>query len=393
MAVKAGVKQMIYMLIQEDRHSIVMELRRTSHLKVGVTVGIIKTNTVGMTNMKKLSCVAPLSVALLAASMGTQAAINLEDKVEVFGDFRLRGEDYSYNYKSDSDRARIRLRIGAKVQVNEDISVKFRLRNNASNNDSSHDTLGADNSADFGYDQAYVSYDGVANLNVKGGKVPANYFRTTELFLEDTQIPEGVSATYKMANLTLNSAHFIIDEERNGNTDLSWDHLQVVYSASNYTLGLGHIALSEDTSDRLGDFESSEMSTLTAKATLGKVSLMLDANVTNEDADTDYTSQGQALIAGLGYQINGKLGAHMSYWRVGQLGTLANGEFTQTDMHALENFEGAMAQLKYKLDPKVSLTPRLFYSETLDDSVVASVQDDGSAKSMMRYQLNLDVKF
>ncbi len=91
--------------------------------------------------------------------------------------------------------------------------------------------------------------------------------------------------------------------------------------------------------------------------------------------------------------MNDKLGAHLSYWRVGQLGTLANGEFTQTDMHALENFEGGMAQLKYKMDAKVTLTPRLFYSETLDDSVVASVQDDGSAKTMMRYQVNLDVKF
>jgi hypothetical protein len=384
---------MIYMLIQEDRHSIVMELRRTSHLKVGVTVGIIKTNTVGMTNMKKLSCVAPISVALLAASMGTQAAINLEDKVEVFGDFRLRGEDYSYNYKSDSDRARIRLRIGAKVQVNDDISVKFRLRNNASNNDSSHDTLGADNSADFGYDQAYVSYTGFDNLKINGGKIPANYFRTTELYLEDTQIPEGVSATYKMGAMTVNSAHFIIDEERNGNTDLAWNHLQVVYGFDNLTLGLGHIALDDDTSDRLGDFEASAMTTLTAKAKMGKTSFTLDAILTNEDADTDYESQGQAYIAGLGYQLNNKLAGHVSYWRVGALGTLANGEFTQTDMHDLENFQGAMAQLKYKLDPKVTITPRLFYSETLDDSVAASVQDDGSAKTMMRYQMNLDVKF
>lgn len=361
--------------------------------KAGVTMKIIKNNTLGMTSMKKIFCVAPIGIAMLSASLGTQAAVSFDDKVTVFGDFRLRGEDFNYNYKSDSDRARIRLRIGAKIQVNDDISVKFRLRNNASNNDSSHDTLGADNSADFGYDQAYVSYTGVENLKVSGGKIPANYFRTTELFLEDTQIPEGASATYKAGAFTLNAAHFIIDEERNGNTDLAWDHLQFVYGGENLTLGLGHIALGDDTSDRLGDFESSEMSTLTIKAKMGKASLSLDANVTNEDADTSYDSQGQALIAGVGYQIDSKLGANLSYWRVGQLGTLANGEFTQTDMHALENFEGAMAQLKYKLDPKVTLTPRLFYSETLDDSVLASVQDDGDIKSMMRYQINLDVKF
>ena len=348
----------------------------------------------GIKSMKKIFCVAPISIAILSATMGAQAVtIDLEDKISVFGDFRLRGEDFSYNYKSDSDRARMRLRLGAKIQVNEDISVKFRLRTNASNNDSSHDTLGADNSADFGYDQAYVSYSGIDNLNLTGGKAPANYFRTTELFLEDTQIPEGIAATYKMASLTLNAAHYIIDEERNGNSDVSWDHLQVVYSTDSLTLGLGHIALSEDTSVRLGDLEANAMSTLSAKAKLGKVSLMLDANVTNEDAASDYSSQGQALIVGLGYQVNDKLGAHLSYWRVGQLGTLANGEFTQTDMHDLENFEGAMAQLKYKMDAKITLTPRLFYSETLDDSVLASLQDDGSAKTMMRYQINLDVKF
>ena len=356
-------------------------------------MGIIKTNTVGMKKMNKVFLIAPLSIAILSASMGSQAAISLEDKVTVFGDFRLRGEDYNVNYQSDSDRARIRLRIGAKVQVNDDISVKFRLRNNASNNDSSHDTLGSDNSADFGYDQAYVSYTGIENLRIDGGKVPANYFRTTELYLEDTQTLEGGAATFTAGPVTINSAHFIIDESRNGNSDLAWNHLQVVYGFGDVTLGLGHIALDDDTSDRLGDFESSAMTTLTAKAKMGKASFTLDANVTNEDASTSYESQGEALIAGFGYQLGGQLTGNLSYWRVGQLGTLANGEFTQTDMHALENFEGGMAQLKYKLDSKVSITPRLFYSETLDDSVVASLQDDGSAKTMMRYQVNLDVKF
>ncbi len=348
----------------------------------------LQTKSSGAMNIKRLFCLAPLSLALLAPVATVQAGDSIKDNIEWFGSLRLRAEDLKYSDSGDADRARIRLRFGAKVKIDDTLSIKYRLRSNADNNNSSHDTLGADSSVDFGYDQAYATYTGIENLTLQAGKMPDNYFRTSELYLEDTQIPEGVSATYKMDNIKINAAHYFIEESKNGSDkDLSWDHLQLVYGGNNYTLGLGHIALGDDTSTNFGDFEASEITTLTAKMNMGKMFFNVDANVSNQDADSNYTSQGQALITRLGYHFNDKVRSSVIYYQKGQYSTLANGEFTETDMLTRENLQAIMLQANYKISPKVSVTPRYFYSETLDSSV------SGADESQYRYQVTMDIKF
>ena len=120
---------------------------------------------------------------------------------------------------------------------------------------------------------------------------------------------------------------------------------------------------------------------------MGKMFFNMDANLSNQDADSSYKSQGQALITRLGYNLSEKIRSSVIYYRKGQYSTLANGEFTETDMLTRENLQAIMLQANYKISPKVSVTPRYFYSETLDSSV------SGADESQYRYQITMDIKF
>lgn len=114
------------------------------------------------------------------------ASVNLDQAghIKLFGDVRLRSERDGDTKQSgetrDRERIRFRARLGASFKANDEWSgaMRFSTESNALN--SPHQTFGTgdprDNSG-FGIDQAFISYTGINNLSVVGGKTPLNFWQ------------------------------------------------------------------------------------------------------------------------------------------------------------------------------------------------------------------------
>lgn len=175
-------------------------------------------------------------VSLLAPADAQQAGESWLDRVDVFGDTRLRAE---YNDvlspSADRFRARGRFRVGAKVDLGDDLVAGFRLRTgNPEDPNSPHFDLGGTggpgsdgefDSWEMNADQVYLSWSPSAleGLTLVGGKF-ANPMRRNPVYsdlLWDSDVqPEGLQATWSSSQGVGATLGEYVLQERGGGSDI-----------------------------------------------------------------------------------------------------------------------------------------------------------------------------
>ncbi|WP_395374116.1 putative porin [Marinicella sp. W31] len=133
------------------------------------------------------------------------------------GDFRYRYEYIDQRESATRNRNRIRLRLGAKAQVNDDISIGFRIASGGENPTSANQTIGDSFSTkDLRLDRAYVNWNLNDQLTLTGGKMKRPYYRPSEMQMlwDDDINPEGVALQYSDNGLTAVLGGFSVDERR-----------------------------------------------------------------------------------------------------------------------------------------------------------------------------------
>ncbi|MFQ5443147.1 MAG: putative porin [Nitrospinales bacterium] len=133
----------------------------------------------------------------------SSAAVQVGDKLSLFGDFRFRYEiDDEDDPAGDRerDRARIRARFGFKYDWSNRVNFGLRLRTESDNNQSPHQTLGvltAGQNADFGLDRAYINVKYLDGGFAWLGKHGISWWEQNEAFWDADIQPEGAGLGYK----------------------------------------------------------------------------------------------------------------------------------------------------------------------------------------------------
>ena len=137
------------------------------------------------------------------------------DRITFSGDIRDRFEYIDERGKDVRTRNRIRFRLGATAEVNDDLSVGFRLASGGDDPTSTNQTLdGAFSTKDIRMDLAYFNYQLNDDLLISGGKMKNPFYipAKTPVFWDGDLNPEGFSLSYENASWQGALAGFSVDE-------------------------------------------------------------------------------------------------------------------------------------------------------------------------------------
>ncbi|MCF6337127.1 MAG: putative porin [Gammaproteobacteria bacterium] len=342
-----------------------------------------------------------ITVALILPSMATASIpLDKDDKVELFGDVRLRIEADDRK-KQDSttnnrDRWRYRARFGVAFKVNGEWSGRLRLATGNGMN-SPHNTFSTADSppsgSNLGFDQAYIAFTGIKNLTVIGGKTGFNFWQQTEVFWDNDINPDAFALIYKAGSLTLNGAYIIVTDG-GWNDDVTAFTYQAVYHGGSggmkYTLAAGGATLDaptdmDATDDGLADGLHADRHWIIS-GQLRTGSWRFGVDYLQSNADTEDT----AYVAQIRFKINKTVGLRAYYYYVETFATPGDGVFTQDNFGSNEpsadNFKGPRLQLDYKLGNNSTMDVRYYDAKLITKGV--DTQDDRS-----RAQINFNVKF
>jgi hypothetical protein len=181
--------------------------------------------------MKEVKRSMVIAVVLTALLPGMARAGNWYDKVKISGDFRHRHELIQDESKdADRTRWRIRARLGLAAEINEEMSLSFRLVSGSDDPVSTNQTLtDGFSTKGIGIDLACFDYhpSAVKGMHLIGGKMnlPFATVQGTELIWDGDLSPEGVAATLSRdindkVGISLGSGVFYV-QERSSDDD-SW---------------------------------------------------------------------------------------------------------------------------------------------------------------------------
>ncbi len=363
----------------------------------------------------RLFCTAVLAAAILVpATTSAAVPVDLDGKVKLLGDMRVRGEADSRekqtgvgnaDNKSAEKRIRLRYRVrfGVVFQPNDNWLSKIRLATTSGQN-SPHvnwATVGDTADLSLGVDTAYIAYIGVKNLTLVGGKTPLNFWQQNEIFLDADIHPDALAAVYKVGSFTLNGAYAVLTA---GNWDSKPDNLtaltyQAVFKGGSklkYTAALGGASVSAPANT----FQATQHAMVSGQLKSGPWLAggdFLQSNANNNK--TAYVVQGR-------YKVTKTIGLRAYYYYVGAYATLGDGTFTQDNFpsarQAADNFTGFRLQMDYKVAKGTSMDVRYYDTTILTRDLTDRIVYDSSGNNILvgmqdaknsRLQVNVNVKF
>lgn len=342
-------------------------------------------------------------MGLTALPIISTAAITLDEnnKVSLFGDFRLRAEyddrTNSSGVNQSRDRFRYRARLGVSYKVNDQWSGTMRLATGTSALNSPHISFGTNDgskNSDIGFDQAYVVYAANQNLTLVAGKTPLNFWQSSEMFWDKDINPDAFAVVYKTGPVTLNGAYAMVNEGSWG-SDVDVLIYQAVYEGKSsdmkVKLALGGASLDAPA----GTFQAEDLFMLNGELRTGPWRFgaeYLKSDATTED--TAYVLEGR-------YKMNSKTGFRLYYFNVEAHAPLGDGTFSQDDFPnpgatGVSNFKGFRLQLDYKIAKNVNLDIRYYdMKRIVNTATLGASASDARFNDLDRYriQANLNIKF
>ncbi|MCH7910140.1 MAG: putative porin, partial [Candidatus Hydrogenedentes bacterium] len=156
--------------------------------------------------------------------------VRFTDRLEVFGDARLRYEEsFKQDTRRDRTRFRTRLRLGGNYRLTEDLAFGTRLTTgNLDDPNSPHHTFGtAFDSLELSLDRIFLAYTPhrVEGLKVRAGKFGHSFYSNPvygELLWDADVQPEGLATTYRIGDkgrldhFDITAGYYILLEQSGG---------------------------------------------------------------------------------------------------------------------------------------------------------------------------------
>jgi hypothetical protein len=149
--------------------------------------------------------------------------------VTLFGDLRVRHENFSQNDLIARNRDRLRARVGLSVNPSDEISARVRLATGDPNNPVTRNQTFSNTFTQkpVNLDEAYLTLKPGKSFNLEpgwftmtAGKFAANAYRVSELVWDDDLTPEGATETLNLVDqkegfvrgLKVNAFQWVVDE-------------------------------------------------------------------------------------------------------------------------------------------------------------------------------------
>ena len=348
--------------------------------------------------MKIKPLVAMMAVLATSVAMPVSADIVLdkEKKVSLFGDLRIRGErddsEKADASERDRERFRYRARLGVKFAPAAHWQGQIRMATNSGGLNSPHSDFSTDNSqgADFGIDQAYLTYRASDDAAWMVGKMPLAFWNTTETFWDEDINIEGGAFVYTKGNFTFNGTYAVLNEGGFGR-DTSAFLAQGIYKNGNLKVALGNVSVDAPS----GVFQAEQHFAVIAEYQYN--AFQYSAEYINSDAESEsvaYTLQAR-------YKISDSLGLRAYWFHTEAFSVLGDGTYGQDDFPnpnstGVSNFEGIRLQLDYQINPKIAFDLKWFDMERIEDaSALSTTTSDAifNEPHRTRLQFNLNYKF
>lgn len=169
-----------------------------------------------------------------------------QSRIRFSGDFRGRYDYADKRQQPVRQRSRIRMRLAAEADINEDISVLFRLATGGDNPTSTNQTLdGSFSNKDIRLDRAYVNYNLTENDFLTGGKMKNPFYRIggTGVLFDGDLNPEGLAVNHKSKQWQAALGVFYLDERKNDDEVMLYGGQMSrlgSFENSQYQFGLGY---------------------------------------------------------------------------------------------------------------------------------------------------------
>jgi hypothetical protein len=147
----------------------------------------------------KTSLLILLITALAQSAVAEEEDSDWTDRINLYGDFRLRYEAIDEKFVGSRQRSRFRARLGVSADVVDDVKVIFQLCSGGDNPVSCNQSFDDDlSSKDLSIDLAYVDWTATENLHVYGGKMKNPLYRAGKApMVWDSDLnPEGLAVKY-----------------------------------------------------------------------------------------------------------------------------------------------------------------------------------------------------
>jgi hypothetical protein len=374
--------------------------------------------------MKKL--LIAMSVALIAAVATPNPALaggvtvyeNGDTKVKIFGDMRMRMEadTTTQTGKSDKDRQRhrIRLRFGTAAQLNDVVTLGWRVATGAEANHSTHHNLGmvagGSDGGSFGLDQGYIK------LNLKPawlwmGKYKNIVWDPMSMTWDSDAQPEGIAAGATFGDIWVSAAWYQLSFTGWDNANDTMLAYQVGGSFGGdvkVKLALGGYAVSDQEEDKaesafhipggeaaynhvMAEVSAKELP-LSPVVGIGYVSSTVDDKYIGDGAES---ADKNAMVVWAKAKVVG-YGVSLAYHDIGYAGATALGTLTQDDFPYTNNYTGyVVAVSRAAFDKKLKVGLKYFFQKTKNENIGPEAYDAmlGKGKERTRIQLNFDVNF
>jgi hypothetical protein len=330
------------------------------------------------------------------------------DRINLYGDFRLRYEAINEEFIGHRERGRFRARLGVSADVVDDVKVIFQLCSGGDSPVSCNQSFDDNwSSKDLSIDLAYVDWTATEKMHVYGGKMKNPLYRAgkaTMIWDKDLN-PEGLAVKYGGDRFFGALGAFIV-EERATSSDSMLFAAQVgttfdLGKASKITAGVGYFAYTNTIGNQpfffaipLGNsvdlegnyiYEYKDTEVFAEYDTkLGNWPLQVFAHVAQNnkvsDADTAY-----AVGAKIGeVKDKGTMAFSWTYMDIEADSVIA--AFNDSDFAgALTNSSGHLIEIEYGLATNIALGAT-FYINRLQRII-------GAEHDYNRMQLDIELKF
>jgi hypothetical protein len=330
------------------------------------------------------------------------------DRIDLYGDFRLRYEGIESEGFERRDRSRFRARFGVTGQVNDSVKVIFQLCSGGDNPVSCNQSFDEGVSTkDLSIDLAYVDWQATDELNVYAGKMKNPLYRagSAPLVWDGDLNLEGFSAKYSGDLFFATLGAFSIEERAVTDDSLMYaGQFGMTFGMgkkSKLTAGLGYFAYTNTIGNEpfffgipLGnsvngdgnyiyDYKDTEVFAQFDSA-LRNWPLSIYAHVVQNNGASE-GDMGYAVGAKLGAaKAKGKLEFSWTYMDVEADSVVA--AFNDSDFAgARTDSSGSLIKAKYALAKNIILGGTFFVNE-IDKS-------SGDARDYDRLQLDIEFKF
>ena len=176
-----------------------------------------------MNSLARIALGTSIFLAFLSSATADDESSDWTDRIDLYGDLRLRYEAIDVERLVSRDRPRFRARFGVKGQVNENVEVVFQLCSGGDNPVSCNQTFDDSfSSQELSIDLAYVDWQATDDLNVYGGKMKNPLFRagSAPMVWDSDLHPEGIAGKYSNDLFFATLGAFSVEERATG--DDSW---------------------------------------------------------------------------------------------------------------------------------------------------------------------------